>query len=64
MAQTVTYLVTANPMTSQTTATNLDGGSDQQVILTPTLVDALRLWMDEIQAGTDTSSVVTAINAL
>lgn len=64
MAATVTYFFQMNPWIGTVSSTQVEGGFDTEVILTPTNFDAIRLLIQEIQAGTDVSSVVTAINAL
>ena len=62
MAETITYEVTINPRTSTTTATAVDGGSVDQVILDPTNLDAIRLLITKIRNRINVSAVVTAIN--
>ena len=57
-------MVTAQPGNSEASTTQPSEGFSQNVILTNSLYDALKLWMAKIAAGVDTSSVVTAINAL
>lgn len=64
MAETITYRVSINPRVGTVSSDNIDGGSDDEVILSTTNVVAIRLLLAEIKAGTDVSSVVTAINAL
>lgn len=59
------YKVEINPDSGLTRSeTNLQGGSNHFVRLTPTNVNAIRLLLDKIKAGVDVSTVVTAINAL
>jgi hypothetical protein len=64
MARQVYFMVTAQPGNSEASTTQPSEGFSQNVILTNSLYDALKLWMAKIAAGVDTSSVVTAINAL
>lgn len=64
MAATITYDFVMNPWKGTVNATSMDGGFDTQVILSTTNFDAIKLLIQEIQAGTNVSSVVTAINAL
>lgn len=64
MAATVTYNFVMNPWIGTVSSTSVEGGFDTQVILSATNFDAIKLLIEEIQAGTDVSSVVTAINAL
>lgn len=64
MAATITYAFAMNPWIGTVNATSVEGGFDTQVILSTTNFNALKLLIQEIQAGTDVSTVVTAINAL
>lgn len=64
MAESVTYRVAVSPFYSQTNATNKDGEYDNDVILSTTNYNAIVTLFNEIKAGTDVSTVVTAINAL
>ena len=64
MAATITYDFVMNPWKGTVNATSMEGGFDAQVILSTTNFDAIKLLIQEIQAGTNVSSVVTAINAL
>lgn len=64
MAFPASYEVTINPGVTTVPATSKDGGSVDIVILDDTNVAALRTFIAEIKAGTDVSSVVTAINSL
>ena len=64
MAATVTYDFRMEPWKGTVSATSVEGGYDAQVILSTTNFNALKLLIQEIQAGTDVSTVVTAINAL
>lgn len=64
MARTTSYAVTIQPNASGVSYTQPSEGTSQNVILTPTNLDAIKLLITKIQGGTDVSSVVTAINAL
>ena len=64
MAEVITYDVGINPIINTVSSTARSGGSQISVILTDVNVTAIRLLLTKIQAGTDVSSVVTAINAL
>jgi hypothetical protein len=64
MAATVTYDFRMEPWKGTVSATSVEGGYDTQVILSTTNFDAVKLLIEEIKAGTDVSTVVTAINAL
>ena len=64
MAATVTYAFRLEPWQGTVSATSVEGGYDTQVILSTTNFDAVKLLIEEIKAGTDVSTVVTAINAL
>lgn len=64
MARQVLYMVTVEANVSGASTTNPSEGFSQNTILSNSLYDALKLWMVKIAAGVDTSSVVTAINAL
>lgn len=64
MAATVTYKFEMSPWIGTVSSTQKEGGFDAEVILTTTNFNAIRALIREIQAGTDVSSVVTAINAL
>lgn len=59
-----TYKVIISPDVSVYSATKKEGEYDNEVILTTTNFNALATLLNEIKAGTDVSSVVTAINAL
>ena len=64
MAATITYDFRMEPWKGTVSDTSVEGGFDSQVILSTANFDAIKLLIQEIQAGTDVSSVVTAINAL
>lgn len=64
MAETITWSVIINPRVNTITNTKLDGGSDDELRMTTVQVTALRDFVDAMKAGTDVSSVITAIDAL
>jgi hypothetical protein len=64
MAETINYRVTISPFVSQISSTHKEGEYDIEAILNATNATALADFITAIQAGTDVSSVVTAINAL
>lgn len=64
MAETINYRVTISPFVSQISSTQKEGEYDIEAILNATNATALADFITAIKAGTDVSSVVTAINAL
>ena len=64
MAESVTYRVSMSPFFSQVSTTKKEGEYDNELVLDATNFNAIALLFNEIKAGTDVSSVVTAINAL
>lgn len=64
MAETIIWSVVINPRFNTVTSTTLDGGSDDELRMTTVQVTALRDFVDAMKAGTDVSSVITAIDAL
>jgi hypothetical protein len=64
MAESITYKVSVSPFYSQVSTTKKEGEYDNEVILSTANYNAIAKLFNEIKAGTDVSSVVTAINAL
>ncbi len=64
MAESITYRVSISPFVSTVSTTKKDGEYDNELVLDATNFNALALFLNEIKAGTDVSSVVTAINNL
>lgn len=64
MARTISYQVTIQPNQTAASSVQPSEGSSQNVILSSTNLAAIQLLITKIQAGTDVSTVVTAINAL
>jgi len=64
MAESVTYRVSMSPFVSTVSSVQKEGEYDNELILDATNFNAVALLFNEIKAGTDVSTVVTAINAL
>ena len=64
MAESVTYRVSMSPFVSTISTVKKEGEYDNELILDATNFNAIALLFNEIKAGTDVSTVVTAINAL
>lgn len=64
MAETITYRVSMSPRIETVSESSKDGEYSNEVILDTTNYDAIATLFDEIKAGTDVSSVVSAIGNL
>lgn len=64
MAETVYYMVTAQPRVAEDSATQPTDGFSLRTILSATNFNALKLFIQKLQQGKDASSVVSAINAM
>ena len=64
MAESITYKTRLTPYESSVSETAKSGEYVNEVILDTTNFNALAKFINNIKAGSDVSSVVTAINAL